>query len=357
MIIENKKSHHSLKYEVKAIWADKVKPEFSLGYLEEIVIQIATITSNLQADLHNPTLLLLASDHHIVNEGVTNSAIEITYQQLINFASKGGALSLLAKENNIPVVIVDCGVNYDFDPTLPIINMKVDYGTANFLTQKAMTKSQMNQAIENGRKLVQDIIHSNSNVVLLGEMGVGNTTSASAITSLLLNIEPSRCTSHGAGLYEWQLEHKIDVIRKAIEYHSHPVSPLEVLSACGGYEIATMVGAILEGAKHKMVIIIDGFVTSSALLVASRIDPSVTHHVIASHKGKEKGHQLILDHLGLREILSLDLSLGEGSGALLCWPIIKMALHLYHHMESFSEAKVRNSVVEMREKGLIDENR
>lgn len=357
MLHKKEALHTSIEDKVKAIWAHKVKPEFSLGYLEEIVIRIATITGDLRAQLKSPTLLLLASDHHITQEGVSNSAPEITYQQLINFSSGGGAVSLMARDNNIEVKIVDCGVDYDFEQTSSIMNMKVNYGAKNFLTQKAMTIEEMNKAMGNGTALIQKLLHTGSNVVLFGEMGIGNTTSSSAITSSILSIDPALCTSRGAGLYDWQLEHKIEVIKRAIEYHKHPHSPLEVLSTFGGYEIATMVGAILEAAKNNMVIIIDGFVTSSALLIASTINPSVTSCVIASHKGKEKGHQLILDHLSLRSILSLDLSLGEGSGALLCWPIIKMALHLYQQMESFSDAKVRNSVIDMKEKGLVDENR
>jgi nicotinate-nucleotide--dimethylbenzimidazole phosphoribosyltransferase len=314
---------------VKEIWANKVKPEFSLGFLEEIVVKIATITGDEDARLHNPTLLLLASDHHITQEGVSNSAPEITYQQLLNFSSGGGAVSLMAKDHGIKVHIVDCGVDYDFKETSSIINMKVDYGAKNFLTYKAMTLEQMHSAMKNGVKLIQQLLHSGCNVVLFGEMGIGNTTSSSAITASILALDPTRCTSRGAGLYDWQLEHKIDVIRKAIEFHKFPHAPLEVLSTFGGYEIATMVGAILESARNNMLIIIDGFVTSSALLIASHIDPSVTSCVLASHKGKEKGHQIILDHLKLRIIRSLDLSLGEGSGAILCWPIIKMAIHLY----------------------------
>ncbi len=342
---------------VKSVWAHKVKPEFSLGYLEDLVIHIATITGDANVQLYNPTLLLLASDHHITQEGVSNSAQEITYQQLINFSRGGGAISLMSKEHNIALRIIDCGVDYDFDSDAAIENMKVSYGARNFLTQKAMTTQEVYKAMANGASLIENLLQSGSNVVLFGEMGVGNTTSASAITASILHIDPSLCTSRGAGLFDYQLVHKIDVIKKALTFHGYPHDPIEVLSCFGGYEIATMVGAMLEAAKNKMVIIIDGFVTSSALLIASKIDSSVTSSVIASHTGKEKGQHLILSHLCLRSILNLDLSLGEGSGAVLCWPIISMAIHLYQKMESFSEAHVTNSVIHMKEKGSIDEIR
>ncbi|NCB01135.1 MAG: nicotinate-nucleotide--dimethylbenzimidazole phosphoribosyltransferase [Spirochaetia bacterium] len=335
---------------VKERWANKVKPEFSLGYLEEIVTHLALITGGIDVTLTNPNLLLFAGDHHITQEGVSNSAPEITYQQVINFSKGGGAVGLLAKENNINLKVVDCGVNYDFDPSLDIINKKVGYGAANFLSLKAMSEEDALLAMENGKSLIDTLVKENCNVVLFGEMGIGNTTSASAITSSLLNLDASLCTSQGAGLFDWQIEHKIEVIKKGQLFHGKESSPISILSTYGGYEIATMVGSLLEAAHKKMVIIIDGFVTSCALLVASFIDKEVTSYVLASHVGKEKGHQVILDYLHLRSVLNLDLSLGEGSGALLCYPIVTQALHLYQKMESFSEANVTNSVQEMKKR-------
>ncbi len=342
--------NYALVDEVKRVWADKVKPEFSLGYLEDIVIHIALIQNEISPRLNNANLLLLAGDHQITEEGVSNSPQEITYQQVINFSSNRGAVGLMANDQNVKVKIVDCGVNYNFDQSLPIINRKVAYGASNFTKGSAMSTKEMLTSIENGRELIHTLQSENCNVVLFGEMGVGNTTSSSAITSVLLDIDPSICTSRGAGLFDNQLEHKIEIIRQAKVFHGEMRDPREILRTFGGYEIATMVGSILEAAKHRMVIIIDGFVTSCALLVASSIDNRVLNYVIASHVGKEKGHHLILEYLHLKPILSLEMSLGEGTGAILCWPIIKQAMRLYHDLESFSEAKVTNSVEGMKQK-------
>ncbi len=329
---------------VEKEWDNKVKPKDSLGYLEELVGKIVSIREKSPVAEMKATLLLCAGDHHIVEEGVSHSPQKITWQQIENFAHGGGAVSMMSNDQKVHLEIIDCGVNHDFDKTLKIIDKKVSYGANNFLYEKALEPKLALQAIENGKELVRMQCEQGYEIIMVGEMGIGNTTSASALCASLLSIAPSLCTSKGGGLTSSQLLHKIEVVQRALAFHTEVVTPFDALCAFGGYEIATLVGIMLEAAHQRRVIIIDGFVTSCALLVASMMEPHLVSYVIASHVGKEKGHSLILEKLSLRPLLSLDLSLGEGSGALLCWPIIKQALHLYDGMETFDEAHVTNSV-------------
>jgi nicotinate-nucleotide--dimethylbenzimidazole phosphoribosyltransferase len=333
--------------EVKRHWDYKVKPKNSLGFLEDIVAQILSIRPTMNISNIKPTLLLCAADHHITQEGVSHSPQEITWQQVENFAHLRGAVGMMVKDQQVDLQLVDCGVNHDFDKTFPIIDKKVSYGSLNFLKEGALKPHLALKAMDNGRSLVQQQCEKGYEIFMFGEMGVGNTTSASAITASLLSLSPRLCTSKGAGLTKGQLEHKIKIIEQALTFHTEVKSPFDALCAFGGYEIATIVGAILACAESKRVIIIDGFVTASALLIAASINPKVLPYVIASHVGKESGHSLILNTLALRPLLSLDLSLGEGTGALFSWPLIKQALHLYDEMETFEESHVTNSVIKL----------
>ena len=330
--------------EVKRNWDKKVKPKDSLGVLEDIVARILSIRPDLTCQNMKPVLLLCAADHNIIEEGVSHSPQKVTWQQVENFARGKGAVSLMANDQQVTLKIIDCGVNHDFKPDSLVINRKAGLAAGNFLHTKAMDPVSASQAVENGKDLVRLMCCEGYDVIMLGEMGVGNTTSASAICSALLKVDPRMCTSKGAGLTPAALARKIDVIGQALAFHGFPEEPFSVLCTFGGYEIATMVGIILEAAARRRIIVIDGFVTAAALLVAFSMDERVLPYVIASHRSRESGHALILERVSLRPLLDLGLSLGEGTGALMSYPVIRQALHLYEKLETFDEAGVTNSV-------------
>ncbi len=342
----------TLEREAWQIWDAKAKPQLSLGRLEELVVEIVAMRGELRPSLGNPTLLLFASDHGIVAEGVSSSPQEITWQQCLNFARGGGAIGLMCRENEINLKVIDVGVNYDFDPALEIINRKVDYSTTNFAHQKAMSREQLKLALKGGQEELLSLADNQVKVVAFGEMGVGNTASASALMASLTGIPIEECTGKGAGLSDEGLLHKQAVLRRALTLHGEVIDPLLALETYGGFEIAAIVGGMIEAAHQRMVILIDGFITSVAALIATKIDPAVRDYLIFCHQSKESGHARLLELLGANPLLDLSMHLGEGSGAALAWPIIRQALNLYLDMTPFSDAEVTDSVTLLKKQGV-----
>lgn len=322
----------------------KTKPIGSLGKLEAVAMQICQIQQTLHPKLSQPTFYVCAADHGIVAEGVSPYPQEVTYQMVYNFLSGGAAINVFAKQHNINLKVVDCGVNHLFAPNDQLIDMKVAPGTQNFSVVPAMLKSECERALANGAELALMAFDKGSNIIGFGEMGIGNTTSASALFSRLCDMAPADVCGAGTGLTPEGIQHKVKVIEQAMLTHSQASSPVDILATFGGFEIATMAGGMLKAAELKMTVLVDGFIATSALLAAHAINPTVIDYCIASHQSNERGHQLMLKVLGLRPMLQLDMRLGEGTGAAVAYPLVESAVRFINEMNSFEGAGVSQSI-------------
>jgi len=321
----------------------KTKPLGALGMLEDIALQIGQIQNTLSPEIKSPSIVVFAGDHGISRKGEVNPfPQEVTAQMVLNFANKGAAINVLCKTNNIDLHVVDAGVNYDFASNDSIIDAKIDFGTRNYQNQAAMTDEQCVQAINRGAEIIKDIYSKGSNTIGFGEMGIGNTSSAALLMSTFLEMPIEECVGAGTGLNKDGINKKALILSAVIDKHQVN-SPFEVLRTFGGFEIAMICGAMLQAAELKMVILIDGFIVTSALLVAKEIDENVLDYCVFAHSSGEQGHKKILNHLNVKPILNMGLRLGEGTGAALSLPILKSAVNFLNEMASFSEANVTNN--------------
>lgn len=318
----------------------KTKPQGALGRLEKVAAQICRIQQTLEPQLKLPSFFVCAADHGVVAEGVSPYPQDVTWQMVYNFLSGGAAINVFARQHGIALKVVDCGVKHDFAPHSDLIAMKIDYGTKNMATDPAMSVEQCKQALGNGAKLVDGVHASGSNVIGLGEMGIGNTTAASALLCKLAEVDPAKATGAGTGLSLDGILHKQQVIARALDTHLHLTSPIEILAALGGFEIITMAGAILQAAHHRMVVLIDGFIATSALLAAHALHPDVLDYCISCHQSNENAHRLMLEILGVEPLMKLDMRLGEGTGAAVAYPLILSAVNFVNEMSSFEGAGV-----------------
>ena len=333
----------------KALLA-KAMPPGSLGELARLAIRLALITPR---PLSRLALLLFAADHGIHAEGITHSPQEITAQQCLNFAKGGGACGLFARCNQVDLTVVDMGVKHRFSPSDGVVDCKLGFGTENFLIDPAMGPEQCNAAMEHGRALVRKKKQAGFDSIAFGEMGVGNTTSASAIASAITGIGVRDVTGKGSGLSDEDLEHKIKVVEQALKKHSSR-DPLDVLAAFGGFEIAAIAGGIIEAASLSMPVLLDGFITTSAALVSCALESACKDYLIPCHLSEIEGHDLLLEYLDLpKPILSLGMHLGEGTGALTAWPIISQASRILTEMTSFEGGGVTDSTALLQEKGIL----
>jgi len=317
------------------------KPLGSLGRLEELAKQVVGITGNPKPQLKNKVIFTFAGDHGVTAEGVSAYPKEVTAQMVYNFLNEGAGINVLAKHAGARVVVADLGVCSDLKPNPKLVIKKINYGTKNMTSGPAMTKEEAVKAIEAGIDIFENEYKNGIDIVGIGEMGIGNTTSASAITVSFTNKPVTDITGKGAGIDEKALENKIQVINKAIEANKPDSSnAMDVLSKVGGFEIAGLCGVILAAAARKIPVVIDGFISSSAALVAYHIEPKVKDYLIASHRSVESGHKIILEHIGLKPILDLDLRLGEGTGAALAMPIIEASIKIMTQMATFQSANV-----------------
>lgn len=321
----------------------KTKPVGSLGKMERIAKQIALIQGTLTPSLHRPTMLTVAADHHICAEGVSPCPVEITWQQCLNFLQGGGGIGLFCKEYGFEHFVVDAGVDYDFQPHPMLIETKVRNGTRNFLHEPAMNSDECICALENGRAIINRLVDMGCNVVGFGEMGIGNTTPASALLSVYTGYPVRECVGPGSGLDANGVNRKAKVIEAAIAKHGISQNPIENLARFGGLEIATIAGAMLEAASRRMVVITDGFITTSALLAAWAINPKVLDYVLFSHQSMEQGHRRMIEFMGGEPIMQLDFRLGEGTGAAVAYSVVKGAVAMLNHMTSFDESGVSNT--------------
>ena len=329
----------NLKLQLQTKIDQKTKPLGALGRLENLALQIGLILNTLTPKISQPTLLIFAADHGISQSGVSAYPASVTAQMVLNFLNGGAAINVFARQHNLNLKIIDAGVNADFPAHENLINAKVAYGTQNFLYSPAMSLSECETAMNTGAMLVQTQFEAGCNCIGFGEMGIGNTASAAALMHLFTRIPLDECVGRGTGLNDEQLAHKRGLLQQALATHS-VTKPLDILATFGGFEIAMMVGAYLKAAELKMLILVDGFVTCAALLVAQQIEPAVLKNCIFSHVGSENGHRALLKHFNAQPLLDLALRLGEGSGIALAYPLIQSAILFLNEMATFEEAGV-----------------
>lgn len=325
----------------------KTKPLGSLGRLEALALQLGEILGTQAPILDQPQMVVFAGDHGLTVRGISAFPSDVSWQMVENFLAGGAAVSVLARQNGISLTVVDCGVNHDFLAGLPagaqragLLVRKVaggEQGTADSSAQPAMTTAQCAQALQNGQNIVKGLP---GNALLLGEMGIGNTSAASLLLSRLAGLDIEVCTGAGTGLDAPAVQRKTAVLREVLIRHPDAKTPLATLAAFGGFEMATMVGAVLQAAHERRVVVVDGFIATSAVLVAHALQPLVLQRCVFAHRSGERGHEFMLQHLGVQALLDLGLRLGEGSGAALAWPLLQSACSILREMASFESAGV-----------------
>lgn len=304
-------------------------------------MQIGLIQGTLSPALTHPCHLLLGADHGIEREGVSVSPREVTWQQMVNFSRGGGGVNMFCRQHNFKLTIVDVGVDHDLSAYPTILNKKVRaHGSGNFLHEPAMTEAEMQQCLSVGRQLVDDCFQEGCNVLCIGEMGIGNTSPSSLWMHLLLDIPLEQCVGAGAGLNNAGINHKLHVLQQCLKRVKLPLTPQEIMQEFGGLEMVTAVGAMLQATKHRMVILVDGFIMSACALMAIRLCPEVRQCAIFCHVGDESGHKLMLEGMGVKPLLSLGLRLGEGTGALCAYPIVESAVRMINEMNNFQNANI-----------------
>ena len=317
----------------------KTKPLGALGALEKLALQIGSIQKTLTPSLLNPTIVVFAGDHGIVQEGVSAYPAEVTYQMVLNFLNGGAAINVFCKQHHIALKVADAGVNFDFEPHSSLVNSKVGKSTKNFLQQPAMTPAELQMCLEYGAKIMNE---TSGNVIGFGEMGIGNTSSAAMLMSALCQLPLADCVGRGTGLDDQQLNHKMAVLTKAQQAHPNLQTPQEVLQTFGGFEIAQMTGAMLAAFADNRLLLIDGFIATSAFLVAFKINPAIKNNAVFCHLSDERGHQNLLNYLEASPLLKLNMRLGEGTGCAMAYPIVQSAVLFLNEMASFESANVSN---------------
>ncbi|MDO8437683.1 MAG: nicotinate-nucleotide--dimethylbenzimidazole phosphoribosyltransferase [Nitrosomonadaceae bacterium] len=316
---------------------NKTKPLGSLGILELVAKQVGMIQRTTQPQLTRPSIFVFAGDHGIVAENVSAYPQSVTWQMVENFLAQGAAINVFARQHECALHVIDAGVNHDFGARTDLIDRKVGPGTRNFAREPAMTAEECTAAIGYGMGLAASL---DGNVIGFGEMGIGNTTAAAAIMHKVTGISVADCVGAGTGLSAAGIRHKQHVIEAAAAHHADVIVPLDILSTFGGFEIAMMMGTMLKAAEQRMVLLIDGFIVTSALLLASRLQPAILDYCVFSHCSDEKGHQQMLNFLGGRPLLQLGLRLGEGTGCALALPLLQASVNFMHEMATFKSAQV-----------------
>jgi nicotinate-nucleotide--dimethylbenzimidazole phosphoribosyltransferase len=315
----------------------KTKPLGSLGQLERLGLRLGLILGTETPALQAPQMLVCAGDHGLAARGVSAYPADVTWQMVENFLAGGAAVSVLARQHGLALTVVDCGVAKDFAPRPGLVVRKVAHGTQDASQGPAMTHAQCEAAIANGREVVRALP---GNALLLGEMGIGNTSAASLLLARLAGVDLAECTGAGTGLDDAGIARKRAVLRQALDANAGAVAPLDALAALGGFEVATLVGAVLQAASERRVVVVDGFITSAAVLVASRLQPLVLQRCVFAHRSGERGHAAMLEAMGAQPLLDLGLRLGEGSVAALAWPLLVSACSVLREMASFESAGV-----------------
>lgn len=316
---------------------DKTKPLGSLGTLERLARQIGLIQGSDHPVLRQSAIVVCAGDHGVTAEGISAYPQSVTWQMVENFLAGGAAINVFARQNECALYIVDTGVNHDFGVRDGLLDRKIAPGTANFCQSPAMTAQQCASALQAGMQFAEAL---QTDVLGFGEMGIGNTTAAAALMAAFTAVPVQECVGAGTGLDARGIARKADAVTRALHLHDRASAPLERLAALGGFEIAFMTGAMLAAARRRKVLLIDGFIVSSALLVAAALQPAVLEYCVFSHCSDEAGHRRMLQYLGATPLMQLDLRLGEGTGAALALPLLRAAVNFLERMATFSSASV-----------------
>ena len=318
------------------------KPKGSLGRLEELALQIGLIQQTLSPALRHPQNIVFAADHGIVEEGVSIAPKEVTWQQVCHFTHPQGTggVNFLCRQHGFTLKVVDAGVDFDLPRDRGIIDLKVARGTRNFLHGPAMNEAEMEQCLAGGASVVRQCFEEGSNVLSFGEMGIGNTSPSSVWMSYFTGIPLAECVGAGSGLDSAGIRHKLDVLTRAMDNYRGDGSPRDLIRWFGGFEMVMAVGAMLQAAALRMVILVDGFIMTNCILAASKLYPEVLDYAVFGHCGDESGHRKVLDALGAKPLLSLGLRLGEGTGAICAYPIVDSAVRMINQMDTFSGADI-----------------
>jgi len=319
----------------------KTKPLGALGELEGLARQVALVQQTGTPTLRQPHVLVFAADHGIAQAGVSQYPPEVTHQMVRNFARGGAAINVFCRHNNLGLTIVDAGVRGSFADLPAVRDEKLAEGTGNFAHEPAMSADQCADALRRGARLVDELHAAGCNILGLGEMGIGNTSSAAVLMHLLTGRPLAECVGRGTGLDAAGLVRKLATLTQAVAAHPQVgADPLAVLATFGGFEIAQMCGAMLRAAELRLLLLIDGFIASAALLVAARLAPAVLAYCVFCHESDEQGHRLLLAELGGHPLLRLGLRLGEGTGCALAYPLVQAAVSFLNEMASFESAGV-----------------
>jgi nicotinate-nucleotide--dimethylbenzimidazole phosphoribosyltransferase len=319
---------------------NKTKPTGSLGVLESLAKQIGIVFQTLEPKIINPNIVVFAADHGIANHGVSAYPQDVTRQMVTNFLEGGAAINVFCKQNDIALTIVDAGVNYDFPTNAKLISAKIAKGTQSFLHGPAMSQSELDLCFAKGAAIVNSIFETACNCIGFGEMGIGNTSTASVLMSVLLELPIEDCVGKGTGVINEKLIQKQNILKKALENYNGPNDLQSKLAYFGGFEIMQMASGMLQAKQNNMLILVDGFICTVAFLIAYKMNPSIKENAIFCHSSAEQGHQKILDYLNVQALLQLDLRLGEGTGCAVAFPIIESAVCFLNEMASFESAGV-----------------
>jgi nicotinate-nucleotide--dimethylbenzimidazole phosphoribosyltransferase len=317
------------------------KPRGSLGRLEELSIQLAGIRANPFPAVERKAVIVMAADHGVTREGVSAYPSDVTAQMVLNFLRGGAAINVLARQAGARVTVVDIGVAADFEPLPNLVQRKVMWGTNNSAQGPAMTREEAEQALQVGVDVLNEEVDRGLDLLATGDMGIGNTTPSSAIVALLTGLPVAQVVGRGTGLDDPGLERKIKVIEQALAVNQpNPYDALDVLQKVGGLEIAGLAGTMLAAASRRIPVVVDGFISTAAAMIAVDLAPGVRDYLIAAHLSVETGHRAMLQHLGLKPLLDLNLRLGEGTGAVLAFHLIEASARILREMATFDEAGV-----------------
>ncbi|MGR5238860.1 nicotinate-nucleotide--dimethylbenzimidazole phosphoribosyltransferase [Vibrio alfacsensis] len=345
----------SFAADIQARIDNKTKPLGALGLLENVALELALIQSQglsqpvEQIEIRKPTMLVFAADHGVAEEGVSIAPSAVTQQMVANFLAGGAAINCFCDGNQIEFKVIDCGMLSPIDVLVPdfkhhpnLIEKRLGNGTANFAKQTAMSHEQMALGLEYGAEVAAQSIADGSNVLMFGEMGIGNTSSASALLTALSTLELEHCVGLGTGIDQEQLNRKINLVAQGVA-RCRELDALDtkaILAQVGGFEIVQMVGAFLQATRLKTPVLVDGFIVSVAAYVATLIDEEARDYMLFAHRSEENGHKFVLEYLKAEPLLDLGLRLGEGTGAVLALPLVKAAAQFYNNMASFESAGV-----------------
>lgn len=341
----------SLRQRLQQQIDNKTKPPGALGRLEEIALKAGLIQGTITPQIKRPQIVVFAGDHGIAATGLVNPYPQaVTAQMVLNFITGGAAINVFCRQHQLALSVVDAGVNFDFDTALfpgKLVSCKIGYGTRNYLEGPAMSASEVSRAVDAGRTVIRDLAAEGCNCIGFGEMGIGNTSSASLIMSYVTGIPVEECVGRGTGAGDEALEKKKSVLREAFRLHLSAVAAkpgaMTILEHVGGFEIAMMTGAFLEAAEQHMLILVDGFIATAALLLAKLIREDMQDYCFFSHTSGENGHVRMLEYLGAEPLLNLGMRLGEGTGAAMAFPLIQSSVLFLREMASFESAGVSKS--------------